>query len=366
MDPRVEKLAKVLLHYSLKLKKGQILKIQGETVALPLIKAAYAEAVKIGAHPFVSMLIPDNEEAFLKHASEEQLKFISPLARAEVNKIHALLHIWASENLRYLSSVDPKRQARFYRIRRVLKDRFYRRVEKKEVSWVGTQFPTLADAQDADMSLADYENFVFRAGHVHAGNAIAHWKKVHREQQRLVRILNRCDRLHLQARDTDLKLRVKGRRWINCAGTENFPDGEIFTCPVENSAAGFIRYTYPAVFGGREVEDVRMEFKEGKVVNETAGKNERFLTEMLNSDRGARYLGEFAIGTNYEIKRFSKNTLFDEKIGGTCHLAVGNGMEEAGGKNKSAIHWDMVCDLKKDSLITADGKVIYRNGKFSI
>ncbi|NOY88895.1 MAG: aminopeptidase, partial [FCB group bacterium] len=164
----------------------------------------------------------------------------------------------------------------------------------------------------------------------------------------------------------DLKLRVKGRKWINCAGTENFPDGEIFTGPIENTAEGYIRYSYPAVYMGKEVEDVRLEFKNGKVVKESAGKNQDFLTQMLNIDKGARFIGEFAIGTNYEIKEFTKNTLFDEKIGGTCHLAVGASIPESGGKNQSSLHWDMVCNLKKDSQIKADGKVIYRNGKFAI
>jgi aminopeptidase len=366
MDPRVEKLANVLLHYSLKLKKGQILKIQGEVVTMPLIKAAYAEAVKIGAYPFVKVLIPDNEEAFMKYASEAQLKFISPLARTEVNKIDALLHIWGTENSRYLSGIDPKRQARLMAYQRPLKDRFYARQARKEVTWVGTMFPTAADAQEADKSLADYEDFVYRAGHVHAGDPVKHWKKVHKEQARLVKILNRVNHLHIQVRDTDLKLRVKGRPWVNCAGDQNFPDGEIFTSPIENSAEGVIRYSYPAVYAGREVDDVRLEFKSGKVVKESAAKNQKFLTDMLNADKGARFLGEVAIGTNYEIKEFSKNTLFDEKIGGTCHLAVGQGFTESGGKNKSSIHWDMVCDLKKDSEIIADGKVIYRNGKFVI
>lgn len=366
MDPRVERLAKVLLHYSLKLKKGKILKIQGEAVAMPLIKAVFAEAVKIGAHPFVRILIPDNEEVFLKHASEAQLNFVSPMARTEVNKIDALLHIWGTENSRYLSSVDPKRQSKFIAAQRSIRNRFDARLDKKEISWVGTMFPTLADAQEADKSLTDYEDFVYRAGHVHSGDPVKHWQKVYREQQRLVKILNRVDKLHIEAPDTDLKLRVKGRPWVNCAGEQNFPDGEIFTSPIENSAEGFIRYTYPAVYIGREVEDVRLEFKKGKVVKETAAKNQRYLTDMLNMDKGARFLGEVAIGTNYEIKEFSKNTLFDEKIGGTCHLAVGKGFGESGGKNKSSLHWDMVCNLKKDSQITADGKVIYRNGKFLI
>ncbi|MFZ5980846.1 MAG: aminopeptidase, partial [Candidatus Zixiibacteriota bacterium] len=202
--------------------------------------------------------------------------------------------------------------------------------------------------------------------HINSPDPVKHWKKIHKEQDRLVKILNRFDRIHIKSPSADLKLRVKGRKWINCAGTENFPDGEIFTGPLEDSVEGFIRYSFPAVYMGREVENVRLEFKKGKVVNETADKNLDFLRKMLGTDKGARYVGEFAIGTNYEIKRFSKNTLFDEKIGGTCHLALGASILESGGKNKSAIHWDMVCDLKKDSEIKADGKVIYRNGKFTI
>jgi aminopeptidase len=216
------------------------------------------------------------------------------------------------------------------------------------------------------MSLTDYEDFVYKAGHVDSGDPVKHWKKVHREQDRLVKKLNRVGELRVRADGTDLRMRVKGRKWINCAGTENFPDGEIFTSPLETSVEGHIRFTFPAVYMGREVEDVRLDFAKGRVVGHSAAKNEDFLKAMLDTDKGARGVGEFAIGTNYDIKRFSKNTLFDEKIGGTCHLAVGAAIDEAGGKNHSAIHWDMVCDLRKGGEITADGKVIYRNGKFTI
>jgi aminopeptidase len=278
----------------------------------------------------------------------------------------ARLVILGSENTRYLSGVDPKRQALYRRSMRPIINRWFKRTADKSISWCVTLFPAAAEAQETDLSLADYEDFVYRAGHIHAADPVKHWKKVAKEQDRLVRILNKVDRIHIRSADTDLKLRVKGRKWVNCAGTENFPDGEVFTSPLESSAEGFIRYTFPAVYMGREVQDVRLEFKKGKVVKETASKNQRYLTSMLNIDKGARHLGEFAIGTNYAIKRFSKNILFDEKIGGTCHLAVGASIAEAGGKNKSSLHWDMVCDLKKDSEIVADGKVIYRNGKFTI
>ncbi len=366
MDPRVEKLAQVLIHYSLKLKKGQLIKIGGEVAAIPLLVAAYKEAVKVGANPYLDVRVPDAEEILLKHASDAQLKFIPPMASMEVNKIDAMLHVWASTNTRYLSGVESGRQAIRQKTRHPLMKKLFKRFADKSATWVGTQFPTQADAQDADMSLTDYEDFVYRAGHIYDKDPVKYWLSVHKEQDRLIRILNKIDRLHIQSADTDLKLRVKGRRWINCAGTENFPDGEVFTSPIEDTAEGYIRYSYPAVYGGREVHDVRLEFRKGKVITESAAKNEKFLSTMLNSDRGARYLGEVAIGTNYEITRFSKNILFDEKIGGTCHLAVGASIPESGGKNQSSVHWDMVCDLKKDSQITADGRVIYRNGKFTI
>ena len=196
MDPRIEKLAKVLIHYSLKLKKGQLLRIQGQAVAMPLIKAAYAEAVKLGAHPYVQISIPDNEETFLKYASEVQMKFISPVRRLEVNKMEALLAIWGSSNTRYLSGVDSKRQALVRKYNRPLMDKLFKRIAAKELSWVGTQFPTLADAQEAEMSLADYEDFVYGAGHINEADPVKHWKKVHKEQARLIKILNRTKRIY--------------------------------------------------------------------------------------------------------------------------------------------------------------------------
>jgi len=366
MDARIERLARTLIHYSIGLKKGQLLKIQGEAVAIPLIKAVYEEAVKTGAHPYAQIRVPDNEETLLKLGSDAQLKYISPVVRTEINKIDALVAIWGTENTKYLSGVDPKRQALSRKSKGPLVKKMFKRIADKSLSWVGTQFPTLADAQEAGMSLSEYEDFVYKAGHVDKGDPVKHWKRVAKEQARLVKILNRIDKLHIKAEGTDLKMRVKGRKWINCADTENFPDGEIFTSPLESTVEGHIHFSFPACYMGREVEDVRIEFKKGRAVKESAGKNEAFLKAMLGTDKGARSVGEIAIGTNYDIKRFSKNILFDEKIGGTCHMALGASILEAGGKNHSAIHWDMICDLKKGGEITADGKVIYRNGKFTV
>ncbi|MEA3297859.1 MAG: aminopeptidase [candidate division Zixibacteria bacterium] len=366
MDPHVDKLARVLVHYSVKLRKGQLVKISGEIAGLPLVKAVYKEAVEVGAHPYVQIRVPDNEEVLMKLGSDQQIQYIPAHSKFEIGKIDAYIGIWGSSNTRFMSGVDPKKQALQRKAMRPVMEKFFKRIATGDISWVGTQFPTQADAQEADMSLSDYEDFVYRAGHIYSPDPVRHWKKVYKEQQRLCRILDRVDQLHIRAEGTDLKLRVKGRKWINCAGTENFPDGEIFTGPIENTAEGHIRYSFPVVYMGREVEDVRLEFRKGRVVKESAAKNQKYLTFMLNLDKGARYLGEFAIGTNYEIKRFSKNILFDEKIGGTCHLAVGASIPESGGKNRSGLHWDMVCDLKKGGEITADGKTIYRNGKFTL
>ncbi|HOP08164.1 MAG TPA: aminopeptidase [candidate division Zixibacteria bacterium] len=365
MDPRLQKLAEVLCRYSLKLKKGQTLKIVGGVVTLPAIKAVFREAIEIGAHPYVQVRIGDNDETLLKYGSKDQLTWIPPFARMEINKIDAYLMFWGNENTRNMAGVDPKKQALARQASRKIMERFYERHSMGELRWCGTMFPTNADAQEADMSLSDYEDFVYRAGNLHKTDPVKHWNKVRTEQDRLIKIMNRFDRIHIEAPGTDLQLRVKGRKWINCSGHENFPDGEIFTSPIEDTVEGFITYSFPAIYMGREVENVRLEFKKGKIVNETAEKNQKYLTAMLDMDRGARYLGEVAVGTNYEIKQFSKNILFDEKIGGTCHLAAGNSFSEAGGKNKSGLHWDMICDLKKGQ-ITADGKVIYANGKFKI
>ncbi len=366
MDPRVQKLARLLINYSLELKKKQLVKIQGEIVTMPLLQAAYEEALAVGAYPYIEVTCPDANEAILKHGSADQLSFISPMRKLEVNRIDALLVVWGTHNTNYLSGVDPKKQSLQRKARTALQKTLFKRIADKSMTWVGTAFPTQADAQKAQMSLSDYEDFVYSAGNLQQTDPVKHWRKIAGEQMRLVKILNRFNRLHVRGSNVDLKLQVKGRKWISCHGTENFPDGEIFTSPIENTVEGFINFTYPAEYDGRSVNDVRLEFKSGRVVAESASSNLDFLQAMLNTDKGARSVGEFAIGTNYEIQQATGNTLFDEKIGGTCHMAVGASILESGGKNHSAIHWDMVCNLKKDGEIIADGKVIYRKGRFTI
>jgi aminopeptidase len=240
------------------------------------------------------------------------------------------------------------------------------RAAKKELKWVGTAYPTEAFAQDAEMSLREYEDFVFNACLPDPNDPIGYWQEVSRQQARIIDYLKDKKIVHVVAPDTDLTLSIEGRTFINCDGKENFPDGEIFTGPVENSVEGHVRFTYPACYEGREVEDVQLWFEKGRVAKAAAKKNEDYLLKTIDTDEGSQYLGEFAIGTNKGITRFTKNTLFDEKIGGTCHMALGAGYPESGSRNKSAIHWDMVCDLRQGGAIYVDDMLFYKDGDFVI
>ena len=364
-DSRVESLAKVLVHYSIHVKKGDWVRIEGAAVAQELIRAAYIEVLKAGGNPMTRVGLPRIAYDFFTHASDDQLKFISPTSEMEIDRLDASLSIWAGWNSKELSGVDPKKMAATQAARKKQFDRYLKRIGTGSLKWCGTMFPNDSSAQDAEMSQSEYEDFVYRAGKLDQKDPVAEWQKVSQAQAKLVRFLNTRETIRIVGPDTDLSFNVTGRKWINCDGHENFPDGEVFTGPVENSAEGRIRYTFPAIHGGREVENVRLTFKQGKVVEAKADKGEEYLQAMLDSDAGSRYVGELAFGTNYSIKRFTKNTLFDEKIGGTMHIAVGASLPESGGRNKSSLHWDMVCDTRKGFTVYGDGKPIMKDGKHS-
>jgi aminopeptidase len=365
-DPRVETVAKILVDYSVKVRPNQLVRISGGPAGAPLILAVYQKVLERGAHPFLQVEPEEAEELFYSYAGDAQLDYVPPFMRDVIEQIDAGIGIWTDVNTKQLTNADPAKQSRRAVAMRPISDRFLERAAKKELRWSGTLHPTQAFAQDAEMSLREFEDFVYDGCLVHEPDPIKAWKTISRKQQRLVNWLKKARKIHVVGPDTDLKLEVTGRTWINCDGHENFPDGEIFTGPIENSVNGHIRYTYPACYYGREVEDVRLQFKDGKVIKATAAKNEEFLLKMLKSDKGARYVGEFAFGTNYGIQRFTKNTLFDEKIGGTIHLALGKGYPESGSKNKSAIHWDMVCDLRKGGEVRVDGTLFLKDGKILV
>ncbi|KRQ86479.1 Aminopeptidase 2 [Caloramator mitchellensis] len=366
MDSRITKLADVLLNYSLNIKKGEKLLIQGGEATLPLVKAVYKRALELGAHPQVDIVVEDLGEYMLKFGSDEQIMYVPESTIKAFESVDAFLTIWGDVNTRFLTNVDPAKLKLRSRGRQELVKIISERMEKKELKWCGTQFPTHANAQEASMSLTEYEDFVYGAGYIDDENPVAKWEKIREEQDRICEYLNNKENLRIVSKDTDISMSIKGRKWINCAGEENFPDGEVFTCPVEDSVNGYIRFSFPGIYAGREIEDIRLEFENGRVVKATAAKGEELLKELLETDEGAKLLGEVAIGTNYGIQAFTKNMLFDEKIGGTVHLAIGRAFPEAGGKNMSTIHWDMLCDMKEEGKIYADGELIYEKGKFLI
>ncbi len=366
MDPRIEKLAEVLVRYSVAVKKNDLVLIQAPPPALELAVALYKSVLQAGGHPQVRMAPEVTTELMLKYASDDQLQYVSPLTMHDVETADARIAIWADENTKALTNTDSARHAVLSAARKPIMKRFMERAAAKELRWSGTLYPTQAAAQDAGKSLLEYEDFVYNAGLLNLDDPVAAWQTIAKKQQRAVDLLNGGNMLHLEAANgTDLKMSLQGRKWINCCGKENFPDGEVFTCPIEDSVEGVIAFSFPAVHMGHECEGVKLRFEKGKVVEATAQKGQDFLNQMLNQDEGARQVGEFAIGTNYNIQQFSKNTLFDEKIGGTVHLAVGASYPETGGKNESGLHWDMVCDLRNGGRITVDGENVYATGKFT-
>ncbi|MBU0492989.1 MAG: aminopeptidase [Chloroflexi bacterium] len=366
MDSRIQKLAHVLVDYSTEINAGDVVEIGGSTLAAPLLEALYVRVLERGAHPVLRVTLPGLQERFYRFANDDQLQFINPVADLVIRTFDARISVQAEANTKELSGIDPSRPALSQKAHTELFRVYLDRISKRELKWCGTLFPTDAHAQDAEMSLRDYEDFVYGACRVDDADPVAWWRSLSTRQARLVDWLNGRETVHIVAPDTDLTLQVGDRTFINCDGKENFPDGEIFTSPVENSAQGHVRFTYPACDGGYEVEDVRLWFEDGRVVKATAAKNEAYLLKMLDADEGARLLGEFAIGTNAGITRFTKNTLFDEKIAGTFHLALGMSLPEAGGQNQSCIHWDMVCDMRGGGTITVDDVLCYRDGEFVI
>ena len=365
-DPRITKLADVLVNYSTGVRPGDLVRLTGPPIGRPLLVALYRAVLAAGGNPIVNMAPDECGEIFLREASEAQLAFANPLRQFEVEQIDVSISMWGEDNTKALTNVDPKRQAIASQARKPYMKAFFERAEAGTLRWCGTQFPCHAAAQDAEMSLSEYENFVFRGGLLHLDDPAAAWQAISIKQQRLADYLNGKQEIHFQTpQGTDLKLGIAERKWINCDGHENFPDGEVFTGPIEDATEGTICYSFPAVHGGREVENIRLVFQAGKVVEATATKGEEFLFAMLDQDAGARILGEIAIGTNYSITGYTKNTLFDEKIGGTFHAALGAAYPESGGTNESGLHWDMVCDLRNGGTIHVDGELISRDGRFT-
>jgi len=365
-DPRTAKLAELLVEYSVAVRPGDKVVINGGADAAPLLREVYGAVLKAGGFPLLLAALPGMDEVLYRHATDEQLRFVAPPVKAIMETYDVSISISSTDNTRNLSGVDPGKVMIRSQGRREIMDIFMARAARGELRWTGTLFPTNAYAQDADMSLSDYEDFVFRACLPDPDDPVGYWRVFSARQEGIIAWLQGKKQVHVRGRETDLRLSIAGRNFRNCDGHHNMPDGEIFTGPVENSLEGRVAFSYPAIYQGREVTGIRLEFAGGKVVAARAEKNEEFLHRMLATDEGASYAGEFAIGTNEGIDRFTRQILFDEKIAGSFHLALGSGYPETGSVNQSAIHWDMICDLREGGEIRVDGELFYKDGEFTI
>lgn len=363
-DSRITKLARLLVHYSVEVKKREKVSISGTTVDEPLLREIYQEVIRVGAHPWIHMQFQDQEYLFYTLAGDFQIDYSDPFELHEFEHVDATIFVFPDLNPHALTSIDPEKKQRRALARKPIVETMMKRWGEGNFRWVGTVCPSPALAQEARMSFDEYTEFVFSCMRLNEEDPVKLWRRFSTWQKKLCDRLDGVKKMHYVGQDTDLKFRCEGRTWINCDGKNNFPDGEVFTGPVEDSVEGTIRFTYPGIFQGEEVEDIFLRFEKGKVIEARAAKGEKLLHKLLDTDEGARFVGEIAVGTNEYINRFTKNMLFDEKMGGTVHLAIGRGFPLSGSKNKSAIHWDMLKDMREGGKIYADGKLIYENGSF--
>ncbi|MFZ7134570.1 MAG: aminopeptidase [Eubacteriales bacterium] len=361
-DHRLKKYAETLIQYSLKVEKNQQVVIQGYEVALPLIEECYREAIRRGAFPYV-VLKHDLNEILLKEGKDDQITFISPISESIIKTADRLLNIGGGNNTKYMSNVDPHKISMYNKAHGEISKMHAERTEKGLLKWCLCMYPTQSLAQEAGMSLSEYTDFLYGACLLNEVDPIHAWKNVSQSQNKIVQYLNRKEELKIIAKDTEISMKIKNRKWINSDGQTNFPSGEVFSAPIEDSVNGMIRFSFPGIYSGHEIEDIRLTFKDGKVTKASAAKGEKLLHALLETDEGAKKVGEVAIGTNYNITQFTKNMLFDEKIGGTVHMALGKAYVQSGGKNNSSIHWDMLCDMRNGGEIYADGKCFYKDGR---
>jgi aminopeptidase len=356
----VARWATLLVDYCLRVEPGETILIASELEARPLIEACYREVVKRGANPVVRVELPGLAEFFVEHANESQLGHLSPISVREAEVVDGRIRISAETNTRSMQGLDPNRQAIVERSRVPLREL----LRKKR--WVITQYPTHAYAADAGMAMADYEAYVASAMFLDRDDPVAAWQALGRRQAGLVEFMTGVSEVRIEGDGTDVTLSVAGRTWMNSDGRRNMPSGEIYTGPVETSARGKLRCSFPVCRGGRELKGIALEFLDGKVISASADEGEEYLLSMLDLDAGARFLGELGIGLNSGIDRFTGSILYDEKIGGTVHLALGESYPETGGLNKSALHWDLILDLRKGGRVTADGRVVMEDGRWLV
>lgn len=368
-DPRLRKMAQVIVRYSLNVQESNRVWMTGESAGLPLMEAIYEELIKVGAHVKTTVIPAGWDEIFFRYASPQQLQHTCPFTLNEASLCDHRIRVCGPTNTRGLSNIDAKKQALVTKANQPILGKILQRSASNTLDWIVTLCPTPAGAQEGNMGILEYEDFVFKAAHLDEEDPVSYMLEVEKRQQKIIDYVETKKELHfITSHGTDLRVNIEGMKWRNSCGKRNYPDGEVFTGPnlhaADGGVNGTVHYTYPAIWQNTIVEGVKLTFEKGRVVDAQASRNASFLKSMLETDEGASRLGEIAIGTNYKIQKFTHNILFDEKIGGTFHAALGMGYPETGNSNQSALHWDMICDLREGGAITVDGQIISKDGKF--
>ena len=363
-DARLEKLAEVLVGYSTAVSPGDVVRVEGNPPTTPLIREIYRASVRAGGHPSAVLVVDEAVEALLEAGTDEQLEWVPLDVRWNLEHGDVWIALDGPENTKHLSGADPARMGRRIKAREPYQVRYLERFSRGEFRWTLCSYPTEASAQAAGMSLSEFEELVYAAAYLDTDDPVAAWRSFGERLDRVGDLLQAKHELRVVGEDTDLTLSVGGRTWMRSNGKSNLPDGEVFTGPIETSVEGTIRFSFPATIRGRQVDDVRLRFEGGEVVEATASRGEEFLREMIGLDDGARRVGELAFGLNEAVTEYTGSLLLDEKMGGTVHLALGRSVPGTGGENESALHWDMVCDLRRGGEVYADGELVYRNGAF--
>lgn len=365
-EKRLNSFTNVIVDYSMKIKPGEKVIINSTTNAIPLIKSLYKKCLEIGALPMINISLDEIEEIGYKYGSDEFLNYISSIDKAIAEKVDCSVNILSPYNTRGLSNISENRISIKQNANKQLREIKKQRESLGRFRWLITAYSCIASAIEAKMSISEYEDYISEALKLDCEDSVKAWQKTWDSQMEIIDYLKDKDTIHIKSRNADLKLRVKGRQWVNSCGNGNMPDGEIYTSPLEDSAEGWINYSYDGlIFGGKEFCNIRFEYKEGRVEKAYAEKGNDIIQQVLRMDESMRYIGEFAFGTNYGIKKFINNGLFDEKRGGTIHIANGDTLEGTDGKNRGPMHWDNITETN-DVEIYADGELFYENGLFLV
>jgi aminopeptidase len=361
-----KKIAQILVDHSTNVMPGDRVAIETTTNAASLVSEIYELVMLRGGHPHVLINLPEQEKLLFKYGNEDQLSYTPTFQKLVTEQFEVYIRVRAEIEPRALSGISPQKQSLRQKGIAPVRNMMLQRGATNSLRWVLTQIPTEGYANEAGMSIDEYTDFVYSACHADKNtlDPVGYWDNIRKQQVSMIEKIQGHNEIKLFGPNVDLSMSIKGRKFNNSFGKHNLPDGEIYTGPVEESVNGWVKFTYPAIYQGQVVEGVELRFENGRVIDAKASAGEIFLRTMIDSDEGSHYLGEFAIGTNYEINRFTRNILFDEKLGGTFHLALGAGYPETGSRNTSVIHWDMICDMRTDAEIRVDGVVVYREGKF--